>query len=79
VERSTQLKTSQVGQFLSQLSYFVSKLGVFTAIESPDRALSISINGVFQNLVVVEHAVAEGVVDLKEGVPSQALGVVTCY
>jgi hypothetical protein len=38
-------------------------LVVLTAIESPDRALSIPTNGVFQNLVVVKRAVAESVVD----------------
>ena len=34
-----------------------------TAIELADRVLSIPANGIFQNLVVVERAVAEGVVD----------------
>jgi hypothetical protein len=36
---------------------------ILTAIESPNRALSVPANGIFQNLVIVEYAVAEGVVD----------------
>jgi hypothetical protein len=48
-----------------KLSFLVSapNLVFLAAIESPHRALSIPANGVFPNLVVVERAVAEGVVD----------------
>lgn len=47
------------------LSFLISasNLVFLTAIESADRAHSIPANGIFQNLVVVERAVAEGVVD----------------
>jgi len=48
-------------------SYLISSpnLVVFTAIKSPDRALSISSNSASQNLVVVERAVAEGVANIR--------------
>src|SRR5271168_3821278 len=50
-------------QRLMQLSPYASIRGVCYVKLIPNRALSIPANGVFQNLVVVERAVAEGVVD----------------
>jgi len=57
--------TSLVNTTRLNLDFLISapNLVFCTAIESPDRVLYIPANGVFQNLVVVERAVAESVAD----------------
>jgi hypothetical protein len=60
-----------------KLSFLVSALNLvfLAAIESPDRALSIPTNCVFHDLVVVEYAVAESIVDSRQIVHFCRLGV----